>query len=376
MSATPGELHAALAAAAVVPRGVRVDLARPPAGHDGEERAWQLCAGPPQEGDTVGGAGVDGSMLRVGSVAQALCVRAVSVALPMPEGAPSGGAIPEGRAASAAAAIPEGLAMEARLLIEVVQVSQIRLLRVSSALSAGTSDTSASVSTPVGPALHLPPNSGASPPALVCAAAYDALGRRLLPSVFSPGWLELSAWPPVAAALAPADPVSGFANGSCFHVCAGPELAAPTDTGTYAPRPILLAASRRHAPDSAATFANLNLASPPPAPSTTLPAPAAAAAKPMANVTSEDGGEIRVLGGAVGGEVDATLRMLLLTALALLLPLSGYQLKRWRDDAALARRAREEASRVNPRRDHPNVRSRASEGGPLSPRHDAPSFLR
>ena len=36
------------------------------------------------------------------------------------------------------------------------------------------------------------------------------------------------------------------------------------------------------------------------------------------------------------------------------------------------RRAHEEALRVNPRKDHPNVRSRASEGGAFSPKHKLP----
>mmetsp|Transcript_8413 Transcript_8413/g.27073 ORF Transcript_8413/g.27073 Transcript_8413/m.27073 type:complete len:130 (-) Transcript_8413:24-413(-) len=57
------------------------------------------------------------------------------------------------------------------------------------------------------------------------------------------------------------------------------------------------------------------------------------------------------------------------TMLLLLVPLGGLQLHRWRVVARLRRREAEEAARINPRRDHPNVRSRASEGGPLSPKH-------
>jgi len=359
---TPPELRPALAPAAVVPRGVKVQLAAP-LESDAEERKWELCMGEPEAppinsvAASTGSkevsstrASVTGGVLHAGDVSRAICVRAAS------NTAQTGGAT-----------------LEARMLIEVVNVAQVRLVRpLPSAASVGlrmleVHSDSVGAAVSVGASLSIPTLSS-EPATLVCGAAYDGLGRRILPSVLSASWLRLDVWPPAAAELSPAY-VAGWTNGSCFAVRAGASILSlagsvdAVDIGTE--HPILLVSSPKIALPTADTFVSL-VANAPRSSSTDAPAHTFTGDY-VRNASAPSCSEPVNVPIHTGNSAISSLPHPVIAIVLLFLPLVSFEVYR-----RIQQRTRqaEEASRVNPRRDHPNVRSRASEGGPQSPRHN------
>jgi hypothetical protein len=290
---------------------------------------------------------VSGSVLHTGDVAAALCVRAASTTAP----------------------VPEGGTLEARMLVQVVEVAQVQLHHPTAAVTAhpaaaacpsasAAACSAAAAPLPLGAALSLPTGSDASP-TVVCGAAYDYLGRRILPSTLSDGWLRLTAWPADAAHVTPAA-AQGWPDGSCFSVSAGTQLL-PPHAGAHSleEHPILVASCPAIAPPTAATFVSL----------AAEPLPRRASTPATTHRANASVPPLAPPPALPGGVASTVLVSTLSTMLLLLIPLGGLQLQRWRAVARSRRREAEEAARINPRRDHPNVRSRASEGGPLSPKH-------